>query len=365
MGALGSACAGNDPAGPEQSRFSLISGAVSGAEHDAVVMISSEHEEGEWSSCTGTLVTPLVMLTAKHCVWPVQGGKFVCSGGGDLVDNGTGAGVFGAAPPPETVQIFVGGSPPSQPVARGRRLHATEAAHACRDDLLAVVLDRPIDWVSPIPVRDVTPVQVGETVALLGYGPDPAADQDAPVRRIQEDVRILDVGAASQSEAPSSPSTPPRTFAVGGGFACYGDSGGPALDGAGKLVGVYSRISGPCHAEESRNTYMAIASFAALLELALADAGEVADLPSEGEGGAGGRKDSAGETSPSAPESTAREDGAADPPRSSDAFRCHISGGGGSRPGAGHWLGLIAVLLIARARRCTCAGEASPDVRAG
>jgi hypothetical protein len=105
---------------------------------------------------------------------------------------------------------------------------------------------------------------------LVGYG---VKTRGALIeRRELRDVRVLDVGKEQTSQ---SATTPPRTFTVAGGTACFGDSGGPALASeTGALTGVYSRITGDCLATESRNTFMLAASFTDMFELAFAEASE-------------------------------------------------------------------------------------------
>ncbi|MBN1918937.1 MAG: trypsin-like serine protease, partial [Verrucomicrobia bacterium] len=325
------ACGGRAPAWLGHASQAVLGGEASGADQDGVVMLTMEDDD-TWSTCTATLVAPSLVVTAKHCVAAVQPGDFYCTGKGDPVGDGSGAGTFQALPPPETVRIYVGALPArQQPVACGSAIFATESEHVCRDDVAVVALDRPIDWVPIVPVGRGAPLRLGEQVSLVGYGTEELSD--APERRLRRGVRILDVGALTPEEKIPNPTTPPRTFAVGGGAVCFGDSGGPALNEAGELVGILSRLSGDCLAEETRNTYMVAKSFLDLLDRAVAAISST-EPPVEPEDGANeantdelSRANDNALSGAGAPPSleTSETDDRAQQSSSSGAFRCQLS----------------------------------------
>jgi len=188
------------------------------------------------------------------------------------VDDGAGAGVFGAPVEPQTVEIYIGSPPPPEPAARGARLFQTGSFQACRDDLAVVVLDRDI----VVPAYSTLPrsphTEIGDELRLVGYG----TGQHTGIveRRELPNVRVTDIHTGV---GPPSNSTPARSFVVGGNTVCIGDSGGPALSMSGDtLLGVYSRITGDCLSRESRNTFMLVAGYLDLIEEALDQGGGVA-----------------------------------------------------------------------------------------
>jgi hypothetical protein len=253
--------------------LAVIGGNRSGPEFNSVVFLRATPDDGcSWQDCTGTVVSPRVVLTARHCVSSVQPGSFVCDGNGELVHDGSGAGVFGAPYRAASISVHVGIAPNDEPAARGWRVFTSGSTTACRDDFAAVVLDTPIELRSYPAVRLERPMVEGEVVVLVGYG---KADRESVIERWERDgVRVAEVGAQVGTTS-GSHITPPRSFTVAGATVCYGDSGGPAFATAtGALVGVYSRITGDCFATESRNTYVQVSSLTSVMDQAFALVGE-------------------------------------------------------------------------------------------
>jgi hypothetical protein len=313
----------------------VIGGVDSPEARDAVVFVHVEHADGAFSDCTGTLITPHVSVTAKHCIARVANRTFVCSGSGELVEDGAGAGLFGETADPFAIEIYSGARPIGTPSARGARVITTSSVQACRDDLALIVLDRAIELDQYAALRTELHTRVGEPLRLVGYG---SGQREGTVeRRELLNVRVLDVGSTEGDDARAT--TPRRSLVVEGNTVCIGDSGGPALSmESGALVAVFSRISGDCLARESRNTFMLVAGYLELFERALEATGESAMLESRLDG------EHPGDTSDTQA-STRR-----------DAFSCCF--GGYSAPSSAP---LLLVLLLAALRsRCSppgaCAG---------
>ena len=311
------ACSFSSAEPEAELRAAVLEGSASPASRDQVVFVHVEGASGNWNDCTGTLIAPRAVVTAKHCVAAVPDRPFVCSGDGELVDDGAGAGVFGAPVEPSTVQIYLGTSPPSEPAALGKKLFQTGSFQACRDDLAVVVLDRAIELPSYSTLPRSPDTQIGDELRLVGYG---AGQHTGLVeRRELPNVRVTDIDPGFG--APRA-STPRRSFVVDGNTVCIGDSGGPALSMDGDtLIGVYSRITGDCLSLESRNTFMLVAGYLDLIEEALNHGGGVAYFA-----------DDAAERPPRTNDSTR-----------ADAFNCAFGGGGAA---AGGLLPLLVLCVL-------------------
>lgn len=315
------ACSAQDPLAEAELRAAVIEGSASPSSRDQVVFVHVEGGSGTWNDCTGTLIAPRAVVTAKHCVAPVPDRTFVCSGDGELIGDGAGAGVFGAAVEPGAVQIYLGQTPAEQPAALGKKVFETGSFQACRDDLAVVVLDRAIELATYSTLARSPDTQVGDELRLVGYGS--GQHTGLVERRELPNVRVTDVDSGL---AEPSTSTPRRSFVVDGNTVCIGDSGGPALSMDGDtLIGVYSRITGDCLSRESRNTFMLVAGYLDLLEEALNHGGGVAYFAD------GGRE----------PRRAAGE--SAHP----DGFTCAV---GGPRAARG-WTALLPLLGLAWLRR--------------
>lgn len=203
--------------------------------------------------CSGALVAPNVVLTARHCVTRHATTSVSCD---DKGSSANGAHVIGDEEP-GVIGVYLGASPSfaKAPVARARTVVAPSGPYLCDSDIALVVLDTPITTVRPLAMRLHRSARTEERILAVGYGQN---DQSSPIgtRFRRGGVAVLAQGAGvSASKTPLGP----REFEVGTSI-CQGDSGGPALsEESGAVIGVVSR-GGGC-AEDFGHIYTTTAGF--------------------------------------------------------------------------------------------------------
>ena len=231
----------HEPASVVASRSPIIKGSVSGTQEDAALLLMIYKGDKLDQRCTGTLVAPNLVVTARHCTAETVDQNILCTADGKPQMGGG-----GYKRDRDVRQMFVyTGSNAAEPAAAkatpdavGQTLvYDTEVSNMCQGDLAFIVLDRPITKVTPAQVRLSANAQIGETLMLAGYGL--TEEGQVSKQRMTRSTSVLVVGPSVQATYELSP----NEIATGEGD-CRGDSGGPAFDATGALVGVLSRGGG-------------------------------------------------------------------------------------------------------------------------
>ncbi len=236
-------------------------------EESGVVAIgtSLDGDPAHITLCSGALVAPNLVLTARHCVSRSITSTPSCDAhgrshnGAHLADDAD----------PALIGVYVGEHVRVErdlPRAHGvKTLHPTGQV-LCDADVAFLVLDRPLQGVAILPMRLHSPVASGESVRPVGFGGGAAATIGDRARR--EGSTVLAIGPSSNADTGAV--LGPREFEVDRA-TCRGDSGGPALDTqTGEIVGVVSR-GGSCNAA-GNHVYTRVDAYARLAQVAFREA---------------------------------------------------------------------------------------------
>ncbi len=216
----------------------VLSQAAMDQEQQGVVAVAAtlDDDPSHVTLCSGALVAPNLILTARHCVSRAITATPACDARGEshnglhLADDAD----------PATIAIYVGAHVhvDRDPI----RAHAIRTLHPtgrvlCDADVAFLVIDRPLPDVTVLPIRLHGSVESGDRVLPVGFGGGVENIIGNRVARIGSTV--LAVGPAANSDTGAV--LGPREFEVDEA-TCRGDSGGPAIDArTGEIVGVVSR----------------------------------------------------------------------------------------------------------------------------
>jgi hypothetical protein len=225
------ACSQANAERTNEAQQSIAGGTLDVSHQD--VFLLGWHEGQIGGLCTATLIAPNLLLTARHCVSPNSGDsdRVLCGEAG--LGEPRAADAFFATNDAQPRQ--------NSPFFRAREVRVPEAGvDTCGFDIALIVLDQNVPATLSTPAipridRDATP---GEGYTAVGYGL--TGNGEASGSRMQLAGLSVACQPGSCGEGVES------TEFLGETGICSGDSGGPALDADGKVLGVVSRGGPEC-----------------------------------------------------------------------------------------------------------------------
>ncbi len=233
VGAMQLACSAQSP---EQAavneRFAISGGEPDSTDSNVFLVVSHRGSEGV-ALCSSSLIAPNLLLTARHCVANVTDEVVTC-------------GKTEASAPYAASTFFASNAQSLDDATSAYRATTisvpSQGSDICGFDLALITLasNVPASVATPIVPRIDQAVTRGEVYSAIGYGQVSPGDAGAAGARMER-------GGLKVSCAPGTCGTGVESSEfVGDTGICSGDSGGPALDASGKVVGVVSRSADDC-----------------------------------------------------------------------------------------------------------------------
>jgi V8-like Glu-specific endopeptidase len=219
----------------------IVGGTLDTKTHGVVALAEPISQTNVAVFCSGSLLAPNLVLTARHCIAQIGDGT------SESVDCRTTK--FGAVRDVRSLYVSTEATPQTTKgtlYAVSQILQAPGGTNVCGFDMALLILSKNVPGTAATPIDPALGIETkaNENFSAVGFGLQDANDVQgttAGTRMRFDGSQVYCVG----TKCPADAGTTANEF-VGASPVCSGDSGGPALNANGQVFGVTSRGDQAC-----------------------------------------------------------------------------------------------------------------------
>jgi hypothetical protein len=226
------------------THLQMLDASVAASTH-AFVIAMADTVDPTGLECDAVVLAPNLLVTARHCVASIdETNTSTCTAAGATTKTPSLKGDFDT----KNFSFYADGLLTQSFPVHAAQIIDEGASVLCGHDLAFVVLDGPVDGVATASLGTTADTfATGDMLSVVGFGAtDPSGNGvDSKTLLERDDMQIVAIGPVALQTPTQKDPMLAGEFATTTGF-CNGDSGGPALDANGNVIGIVSRAVHDC-----------------------------------------------------------------------------------------------------------------------